>query len=236
MSMTPLLPAGPVSDRVPRQSEVSQPTPPYTNCRRTTCACQLQRCAGAGAVVSRGSTANVELCATMSLSLGQPCWTVNAKAGSIYLLIPQLIALQGLRDRTLSTPCLRYGVGHQDQRPGQGHQQAKAPRTVAGLLQTMATHLVVDNFLTGLCPDWIRLRLGIWRPQRDMPDLFGKCYIVTGGNSGVGFQASWRGHVVTAPAHGSHVCAPVFPYLAVLGHAPCLPLWPSASSQQWPKQ
>jgi hypothetical protein len=51
---------------------------------------------------------------------------------------------------------------------------------------------MVDTFLSGLVPPALRKALGYWRPQHDMPDLFGKTFIVTGGNSGVGFQV-WLG-------------------------------------------
>ncbi|GLC43982.1 hypothetical protein PLESTB_000216700 [Pleodorina starrii] len=51
----------------------------------------------------------------------------------------------------------------------------------------MAAQLALDSALTGLLPEWFRRRF-FWRPQHDMPDLFGKVYIVTGGNSGVGYQ------------------------------------------------
>ncbi|KAG2443451.1 hypothetical protein HXX76_001808 [Chlamydomonas incerta] len=50
----------------------------------------------------------------------------------------------------------------------------------------------LDAQLSGLLPAGLRRRLGMWRPQHDMPDCLGRVYIVTGGASGVGFQITKR--------------------------------------------
>ncbi|KXZ45067.1 hypothetical protein GPECTOR_59g676 [Gonium pectorale] len=52
----------------------------------------------------------------------------------------------------------------------------------------MAAQGIVDTALSGLLPGRLRRGLGLWRPQHDMADQFGKVFIVTGGSSGVGFQ------------------------------------------------
>ncbi|KAG2452426.1 hypothetical protein HYH02_002669 [Chlamydomonas schloesseri] len=44
--------------------------------------------------------------------------------------------------------------------------------------------------LLGLLPGWARQLLPGWDPDRDMPDMFGKVVMITGANSGIGFQAA----------------------------------------------
>ncbi|KAG2497278.1 hypothetical protein HYH03_004862 [Edaphochlamys debaryana] len=52
----------------------------------------------------------------------------------------------------------------------------------------MAAEGLLDGALSGLLPRRLRLGLGMWRPQHDLADQTGRVVIVTGGNSGVGFQ------------------------------------------------
>ncbi|PNW80161.1 hypothetical protein CHLRE_08g380550v5 [Chlamydomonas reinhardtii] len=44
--------------------------------------------------------------------------------------------------------------------------------------------------LLGLLPGWARQLLPGWDPDRDMTDMFGKVVMITGANSGIGFQAT----------------------------------------------
>ena len=53
---------------------------------------------------------------------------------------------------------------------------------------SMPAPLDLDTALTGLVPKQLRRALHMWRPARDMADQYGKVFVVTGGNSGVGFQ------------------------------------------------
>lgn len=49
-------------------------------------------------------------------------------------------------------------------------------------------NLDLDTALTGLLPARLRRAACMWRPAHDMADQFGRVFIVTGGNSGIGFQ------------------------------------------------
>ncbi|KAG2426441.1 hypothetical protein HXX76_011672 [Chlamydomonas incerta] len=62
-------------------------------------------------------------------------------------------------------------------------------RLPAGIAQALLSPGSGEGLL-GLLPGWVRQLLPGWDPDRDMPDMFGKVVMVTGANSGIGFQVT----------------------------------------------